>query len=337
MERVAIQGLQSTEYEHPLDRVTMEALKKIPLFPKLLELVTIPKSSIARLELLGSNLRVNERQFKSLYKIMREACEVLDMEEPILYVSSQPELNAYTSCPDKPIICIYGYLLDIMDDDELMFVLGHELSHIKSQHIIYQTLGVVLANNMLSAIMSTIPGLSTFSTAAINALNYAYYEWFRAAELSCDRGGFLANQNFKASCTALMKLAGSSKRFVDELNLDEFIEQSREFKEVDSSALGVVQKIILSYGRSHPWSVSRVGELIKFSDSGRFTNVLQRTAEPEELEGFAVSTASVQEAATQTYDKAKTAAKGAFSGLTKGLLKFTEEPDDGGSDDSGKE
>lgn len=324
MERATIQGLQSVEYEHPLDRTTLEALRKIPLFPKLLELVTVPQSSIARMELLGSNLKVTERQFPTLYKLLRESCEVLDVEEPILYVSSQPELNAYTSCPDKPIICIYGYLLDIMDDAELRYVIGHELAHIKSEHIIYQTLGVIIANGMLGAIMATIPGLSTFSQAAVFALNYAYYEWSRASELTCDRGGLLACQDFKASCTALMKLAGSSKRYVDELNLDEFIEQSREFKGMDASALGMIQKIILSYGRSHPWAVSRVGELIKFNESGRYDDILRRNPlEPEALDlpNVSATAESLTETATQTYDKAKNAAKNAFSDLTKGFMK----------------
>lgn len=325
MERIVISGLHSSEYEHPLDRTALEALRKIPLFPQLLELSSVPQSSIARMELLGSNLRVNERQFPTLYKMLREACDILEVEEPLLYVSSQPELNAYTACPDKPIICIYSYLLDIMDDDELMFVIGHELSHIKSRHIIYQALGVLLANNMLSAIMSTIPGLSAFSQAAIHGLNYAYYEWSRAAEFSCDRGGYLACQDLNVACKALMKLAGASKRYVDELNLDEFIAQSRDFKELDLSALGMVQKIILSYGRTHPWSVSRVSELIKFADNGEYTDVIQRKTRRDPSEIQDDSSVALTESTAKTYEQAKTAAKGAFSGFAKGFKKFTDE------------
>lgn len=324
MERTTIQDLHSSEYEHPLDKATLAALKKIPLFPQLLELSTIPQSSMSRMELFGSNLRVSERQLPTVYRMMREACEILGVNEPLLYISSQPELNAYTACPDKPIICIYGYLLDIMDDDELMFIIGHELAHIKSQHIIYQSLGQLLANKLLDTILSTVPGLGSFSQAAVIALNYAYYEWSRAAEYTCDRGGYLACQNFNASCTALMKLAGSSKRHIDELELDEFIQQGREFKELDSSALGVIQKIILSYGLSHPWSVSRVNELIKFNDNGTFSDILQRKTK---LVSLPAPPISATESATQTYEKAKTAAKGALSGFAKGILKLTGEPD----------
>ncbi len=319
MKSRTITNLQPSEYEHPLDRVALEALRKIPLFPKVLELCTVPQNSITRLELLGSNLKVTERQMPSLYKLMREACEALEVEEPLFYVSSAPQLNAYTACPDKPIVCIYSYLLDILTDDEVRFVIGHELAHIKSQHIVYQALGTILGENLLSAVLSTVPGLSTFSQPAIYALNYAYYEWYRAAEFSCDRGGYLACQNFKASCTALMKLAGSSHRYVNELQLDEFIEQSRNFESVSSEGLGLVQKIILSNGRSHPWSVSRVHELIKFNDSGQYTDVLERKTPRKELPATPANAVETTSAA----DKAKDAAKGVVSGFTKGFGKFS--------------
>ena len=319
MKAVAIKDLHSSEYEHPHDRVALEALRKIPLFPKVLELCTVPQNSITRLELLGSNLKVSERQMPSLYKLMREACEALEVDEPLFYVSSAPQLNAYTACPDKPIVCIYSYLLDILTDDEIRFVIGHELAHIKSQHIVYQALGTILGENLLSAILSTVPGLSTFSQPAIYALNYAYYEWYRAAEFSCDRGGYLACQNFTASCTALMKLAGSSQRFCSELNLEEFIEQSRNFESVSCEGLGLVQKIILSNGRSHPWSVARVHELNKFNDSGEYTNILERKTPRKQLPQASDCALETTSAA----DKAKDTAKGMVSGLSKGFGKFS--------------
>lgn len=322
MAYTVLKDLQTTEYEHPLDRTTLEALRKIPLFPKVLELCTVPQNSITRMELLGSNLKVTERQMPTLYKLLREACEVLEVEEPLFYVSSTPQLNAYTACPDKPIVCMYSYLLDMMDDDEVRFIIGHELAHIKSQHIIYQALGAILGENLLSAILSTVPGLSTFSQPAIYALNYAYYEWYRAAELTCDRGGYLACQNFKASCTALMKLAGSSQRYVKELNLDEFIAQSRDFQDAGAAPLGMVQKIILSNGRSHPWSVSRVHELIKFNDSGLYNDVLARTAPRKELPPPAAEGAIAEGEGDGAAGAAKNAAKGAMAGLSKGLGRF---------------
>ncbi|MDR2901608.1 MAG: M48 family metallopeptidase [Lactobacillales bacterium] len=316
MALVTLKDLHSTEYEHPLDRAALNTLRKIPLFPKILELCDIPQNTIARMELLGSNIRVSDKQMPSLYKILRKTCDALEMEEPMLYVSSVPELNAYTACPDKPIICMYGSLLDMMDENELAFVIGHELAHIKSHHITYQSLGAILAENLLETALSMIPGLSTVAGPAIMAINYAYYEWYRAAELTCDRGGLLACQDFKASCSALMKLAGGNMRFAKELNLDEFIAQSKTFQEAGSDNMGKLQKIILSNGRSHPWAVSRVHELIKFKDSGLYDQVLARTAPRQEnVEIPGIDTKAIA-------DKTKEAAKGAFTSISKGFGKF---------------
>jgi len=337
---VILHDLHPSEYEHPTDRVTLEVLRQIPLVPKLLELINIPQSMIRRTELLGSNLRVNERQLPSVYKMMRQACEVMEVDEPLLYVSSAPELNAFTTCPDKPIVCIHGDLLDAMEHNEIMFVIGHELAHIKSQHIIYKMLGGILAENILNTVLSTVPGLATFSGAAVIALNYAYFEWSRAAEFSCDRGGYLACQDFGASCKALMKLAGASKRYINELNLKEFIAQARDFKDMDSSALGVIQKVILSYGRSHPWSVSRVNELINFYQTGGYNDVLHRKTlrDPAEIaampETAYTTTPSIADSATEAFDKASIIAKGAVTGLTKSLKKLAEKSDDSRTDEN---
>jgi Zn-dependent protease with chaperone function len=275
-ERVPLKNLGTHEYEHSMDKVTLDALRNIPILPKLVELVQVPTSMTRRYTMLGSDLRVTERQLPSLYKIFRKACDIMEVPEPLFYVSTAPELNAYTACPDKPIIKIYSYLLDILEEDEIMFVLGHELSHIKCKHLVYTLLGELLSTGALRLIISTVPGLSMLYTPAEISLNYALYQWMRAAEYTCDRGGFLACQNFEASCRALMKLAGHSRTYANELNLDEFFEQAKTFDDENETALGKVQKILLSFGQTHPWSVLRVRELMKFKNDGDYDRILRR-------------------------------------------------------------
>ncbi|MCL2219454.1 MAG: M48 family metallopeptidase [Chitinispirillia bacterium] len=274
--RVVLSGLNTNEYEHSLDKTTLEVLRKIPILPRLIGLVQVTTSMTTRYSMLGSDLRITERQFPTLYRMFREACDIMEMPEPLLYVTSKQELNAFTACPDNPIIRIYSSLLDIMQDDEIMFVLGHELAHIKSQHIVYTILGDLISTGVLRIIASTIPGLSVLYTPAEISLNYAFYEWMRASEYTCDRGGFLACQSYEASCRALMKLAGYSNKYVNELNLEEFLAQTQTFGDLNDTALGAVQKILLSFGQTHPWAVLRVRELIKFKDSGDYDKILRR-------------------------------------------------------------
>ncbi|MDR2215271.1 MAG: M48 family metallopeptidase [Nevskiaceae bacterium] len=259
-----------------MDKIALDALRNIPILPKLIELVETPTSMTTRYAMLGSDLRITDKQFPSLYRMFRQACDVLEVPEPLLYVSSAPAINAFTACSDKPIIKIHSHLLDIMHDDEIMFVIGHELAHIKSEHLVYSVLGELLSTGALRLIVGTVPGLSMLYTPAEISLNYAYYHWLRAAEYTCDRGGVLACQNFDAACRALMKLSGHSHKYADELSLDAFVAQAGAFHEENESTLGKIQQILLSFGQTHPWAVLRVRELMKFRDSGDYDRILRR-------------------------------------------------------------
>ena len=319
MKRTVISNLSSQEYEHPLDRIALENLKKVPLLPKIIDTVNVPYNTIIRAIHSGSYLRISDKQMPSIYKLMREACDILGVDEPEFYVSSEANISAYTGCPDKPLVCISRYLLDIMDDNEIMFVIGHELAHIKSQHLIYSAVAQILRQGLLETILSSIPGAGLVSGGATIALNYALFEWYQAGELTCDRGGYLACQDFKASCGALMKLAGSSQRYIKELSLDEFLNQAQNFEDTNSGALGNVQKIILSYiAATHPYTVSRVRELMKFDKDGLYSNIMQR--KPFEQPAPADSgkkKGSASDSAQEALDKTKNIAGNMFSKLKK--------------------
>ena len=49
--------------------------------------------------------------------------------------------------------------------------------------------------------------------------------WLRAAELTCDRAALLVAQDRSVIISVLMKLAGGTPSFADELNIDAFLEQ----------------------------------------------------------------------------------------------------------------
>lgn len=49
--------------------------------------------------------------------------------------------------------------------------------------------------------------------------------WLRAAELTCDRAALLVAQDRDVVISALMKLAGGTPSFANELNIDAFLQQ----------------------------------------------------------------------------------------------------------------
>jgi dsDNA-specific endonuclease/ATPase MutS2 len=73
-----------------------------------------------------------------------------------------------------------------------------------------------------------------------------------------------------------MKLSGYSRKYANEINLEEFFAQAQAFQDENETTLGKIQQVLLSFGRSHPWGVLRVRELMKFRDDGDYDKILRR-------------------------------------------------------------
>ncbi len=86
-------------------------------------------------------VRVDERQFAGLHRLLGEVGRTLDVAElPEMFVTNNPITNAMTIGMDKPIIVLNSSLLDLLDEEELRFVVAHELGHALSGHAVYRTL-----------------------------------------------------------------------------------------------------------------------------------------------------------------------------------------------------
>ena len=108
-----------------------------------------------RLQLMGSAVRVDDRQFERLHRLLQEACTTLDAPSvPEMYVSAGPFLNASCVGMDKPVIIINSALVDLLSEEELRCMIGHELGHAMSGHAVYQTMLQWLLN--LSGLFSAI-------------------------------------------------------------------------------------------------------------------------------------------------------------------------------------
>ena len=86
-------------------------------------------------------MKVDERQFPRLNRLLTDVGATLDAAElPEMFVVADPYLNAVTIGMNKPTIVLNSALLDLLDEEELRFIIGHELGHAFSGHAVYQTL-----------------------------------------------------------------------------------------------------------------------------------------------------------------------------------------------------
>ncbi|MBF4161278.1 M48 family metallopeptidase [Nocardioides acrostichi] len=265
--RVLLPGISSRTWEHPADRGALVALRRLKGFDSVVKALSgLVNERAVRLMLLGSAVRVDDRQFPELHRLLGEVGRTLDCAElPEMYVTANPMLNAMTIGMQRPVIVLNSGLVDLLDESELRFAIAHELGHAMSGHALYQTLLQRLIQ--LTAVFGAVP----LGGLGLRAIVAALYEWSRKAELSADRAGLLATQDPAVVVRVHMQLASGGH--LEQLDQASFLEQAREYDE-SGDVRDSVLKLLAMENASHPFAVSRAAELRRWLDSGEYTRVL---------------------------------------------------------------
>ena len=294
MDRIQFEKISPRAWEHPADRAALAALKQVPGLNEVVKFfLGMTGEKQIRLLFLASSVRVGPRQFPKLEGLVDEACRVLDVDDrPELYVTQNPMLNAGAIGVQKPFITINSSMLETLNDDEVLAVIAHELSHILSGHVLYKTLLWLLLN--LASVVVRLPVAQIVLIGVLAALK----EWDRKSELSADRAGLIVVQNPAISNTVLMKLAGG--RRLEEMNLDEFYRQADDY-DASGDMLDGVYKLLNLIGQSHPFPVLRVHAIQTWATDGSYERVLagnypRRDAEEEDIaKDFSEATKAYQD------------------------------------------
>lgn len=267
-------GLAANDFQHPDDVGAIEALRALPGLDTVVgKFLEYGLERVYYLENTADNVRVTEKMFPRLYKSLKWACRILDVDEPELYVNVDPQVNAYTFGNTRPFVVLSSSLVDLLDDEERLFVVGHELGHIKAQHVLY----TMLAKNI--AALVALLGQATLGIGTLlgQGLVLALNDWSRKAELTCDRAGLLCVQDIAVAQRVFMKLAGGSARLVAEMDPGEFMRQVAAYEEADRSSLNKAYKILLTAWRSHPYPILRAKALQQWNqDADGYEALLAR-------------------------------------------------------------
>jgi Zn-dependent protease with chaperone function len=280
-------GISAKAYQHPADRAATAALQSIPgLDAVVRKLIEYRWERAYRQALLAASIRLGPTQLPDVWAGYERVLQTLDMPETYdLYLVQFPVPNALAIGAGKPMIVLHSSALTLFQPDELDTVLAHEVGHVLSDHVLYQTaLQIVLQLVPLGR----IPALAGLPLVAIRS---ALLEWFRAAELSSDRAATLVNRDPLVTARTLMVLAGgiSSTR----LDVDAFLKQGQEFDEW-SSAWDRLSRLISQLNLTHSYPVRRVAELMDWVRSGEYDRIVggsyptrDQAADPREEAGRA--------------------------------------------------
>jgi Zn-dependent protease with chaperone function len=279
-----LHGLISWQYEHPLDRKALQVLNGTPGLEMVVRKFNqYALEKICKVQYTGSNVKVNEKNFPDVYEVFRQACLRLNLErEPDMYISWDYQINACTMGVENPIIVLNSGCVDLLEQGEMLFVIGHELGHIKSQHILYHQMARVLP------LIGDLIGKATFGIGELlsTGLQLTLLHWARMSEFTADRAGLLACQNQDDAIRAFIKIAGVPQKYFNQALTEDFIAQAKEFEGYDFDSLERVAKIISILGQSHPWTVVRAAELISWVESGDYENIIDECKARKELENL---------------------------------------------------
>ena len=274
--RRVLTDIASHSWEHPADKAALQALRRIPVFDTVLrKLFGYFGEKPIRLAFQANAVQVGPNQFPKVYELYREALKTLDApEEYPLFISQTPIVNAGAYGMETPFIILNSGTVRLCNDEELEYILGHEIGHIVSDHVLYRTMTVFLIN--LANMGFPIVGL------AARAVLVALLEWSRKSELSCDRAGLLTVQEPEVVMRAMLKMAGGGEG--DETSLQDFIVQAEEYREGGDLA-DQVFKVLNLMAATHPFYVLRLSELRTWIESGDYDRILRgeysRRGEPD--------------------------------------------------------
>jgi hypothetical protein len=217
--------------------------------------------TLARGRLLGSSVRVHERQYPRVFAIVRDACAGLEIPMPLIFVREDNNVPVVALGFGVPyaLVCS-SHWIELFADDELSFMIGRELGHIAAGHTRFHSLLSVNGNE--NPFISLIFGA-----------------WLRRCALTCDKVGLLCCGSVDAAVRA-MGIAAFHEfgRLVD---YEQFADQAAEVQ-ADS---------VLRWGEwlsSEPYATRRIASLSRFVTSQTYAGaetwfLRERGQEPPEL------------------------------------------------------
>lgn len=201
--------------------------------------------TLARGRLLGSSVRVHERQYPRVFTIVKRTCAALDIPMPFVFVREDNYVPVVALGFGEPYaLVLSSHWIEIFSDDELAFMIGRELGHIAAGHTRFHSLLSVNGNE--NPIVSLIFGA-----------------WLRRCALTCDKVGLLCCGTIDAAIRA-MGIAAFHE-FGRRVDYEAFAEQHAEIQS-DS---------VLRWGEwlsSEPYATRRIASLRRFIASQTFAN-----------------------------------------------------------------
>lgn len=235
---------------------------------QILKLAKVRKSeNYWRNILEGHSFKVDEKISAKLYNMFHEVKEKLGFKDAVdFYISGNADVNAFAlsgSEEGEPhIINVNSSLIQLMTDDELRFVIGHEMGHLINKN-----------TDLLRLIHFVFPDSSNVPAL----LSHKIRLWNQLSELIADRYGYMAIPNLEVCISAFFKMSSGLDSDRVDLHIDAFLEENNNRLEYFKKDNG------LNYA-SHPINPIRVKAIDLFSNCQNFNPDIKTAFSEEQLQ-----------------------------------------------------
>jgi len=185
-----------------------------------------------------------------LSKLVTDCALRLDAGEFSAFIAGGDSYNAYTFGLTAPhVVVVYANVVRMMDADELRFIFGHELGHVR------------LGHTWLNSLLGGMAGIPSPYLAAV-LLHFAFRWWNRLCEYSADRAGLLACGSLEVAASALIKMESGPSAV---LSVDGWQRALRRIEAEDDRLDNNLRELL----STHPMTIRRLDALRKFAGSSK--------------------------------------------------------------------
>ena len=198
----------------------------------------------------GHSLKVQEELLPEFYALCQKVKQKLKFDEKVdFYITGDSTVNAFSLAAEDEgaphIVNVNSALFDLMSQDELRFVIGHELGHLINKD---------------SALSRLIHFVFPPETRVPVSLQYKIRLHEQLAELVADRYGYIAAEDLGVCVTAFFKMASGLDLAKINVSIDALIADNSRRLEYFLNDKGVSRA-------SHPVNPIRVQALNLFANA----------------------------------------------------------------------
>jgi Zn-dependent protease with chaperone function len=266
--------LDPREFEHPSMQKMNQLLRGSVVLRKSAESLS-RKIGKPWYESTFNSILATDKQYPRVLEIGLLAARRLGARQiPSFYVELDRGYQSATYGDEHDAFVNVGaFLPRFLNDEELLFVLGHEIGHLVSQHALWTTVSMFLVGQQRQNLMAE--GVMGFLSNPLKIIESGVESivtnWMRVADFTADRAALLAVGSFDKAKRAIFLLHLRSRRELDEMDIDEWVRQI----EAQDQTMSKLSQMMTS---ATPYLGARLVELRNFAASPQY-EALRRKVE----------------------------------------------------------